>query len=121
MRVISQRVKEKINSDTFFTKCSRQVILKDHTCQGRLTMEHTEIYGGRQIDEAWAIIGLCAFAHGVDQFQDGGILNKEINRWIAINRMTEEDEAKYSKRNWKREREYLNGKYGVPSYQHFYK
>lgn len=120
MRKISQRVRSVMDNDMFFLKCARCVLLKDHICQGRLTREHVFIYAGRQIDEPWAIISICAYSHSVDQFQDGGILDKKINEWIAINRMTAEDEAKYPKRNWSREREFLNSKYGVPSYQQFY-
>lgn len=114
MRTISKRVKDQILEDPFYCRCAREALLKDHVCAGRITWEHSFIYGGKQIDEVWAIIPLCAFAHGVDQYQDCGIMDKKISEWIAINRMTAEDEAKYPKRNWAREREWLNKKYGVP-------
>lgn len=81
-----------------------------------MTLEHVWIYAGRQIDEWWAIISICAKAHSVDQFQDGGILDKEINQWLSINLMSEEDEANYPKFDWKQRRKYLNGKYGIPRY-----
>lgn len=116
MRKISTRVRNEIDADPVYRYCMRALALKDHVCQGRITREHAVIYGGKQVDEKWAIVPICAYAHNVDQFQDCGILNKEINVWMALNRMTAEDEAKYPRRDWKREREVLNKKYGVLSY-----
>lgn len=101
-------------------RCLRQEVLGDHNCEGRCTLEHVWIYASRQVDEWWAIIMICAKAHSVDQFQDGGIMDKEINEWLSINLMTPADEAKYYKKNWKQRREYLNGKYGVPRYPQRY-
>lgn len=112
MRPISARVRAEIDNDPLYLVCARQYYLRDHVCQGRITREHAVIYGGRQVDERWAIVPICAYAHGVDNFQDCGILNKEINLWIALNRMTPADEAKYPRRDWARERRFLNGKYG---------
>lgn len=112
MRPISQRVKKQISADPLSDRCFRKMALRDHTCGGRITLEHAFIYRGRQIDEVWAIVPICARAHGVDQYQGSDIFNKEINQWIAINRMTEEDEQKYPRTDWKQLRKYLNGKYG---------
>src|SRR3990167_744501 len=113
MRPITEKVKKKV-LEVAQGKCLRREVLGDHECGGRhVTLEHVFIYAGHQINEWWAIIGICAKAHSVDQFQDGGILNKEINQWISINLMTLEDEAKYPRFNWKQRRAYLNGKYGV--------
>lgn len=109
MRTISLPVKNKILGDKFYEKCARDC----KECRGRITWEHTLIYGGKQIDEAWAIIPLCEYHHAVNQFQDGGDLQKEINVWIALNRATDEELEKYSKAiNYKLKREQLNKKYG---------
>lgn len=109
MRPISQGVKTKILSDKFYDKCARHC----KECRGRITWEHTLVYAGRQIDEAWAIIPLCEYHHAVNMFQDGGDLQKEINVWIALNRATDEELEKYSKStNYKLMRERLNKKYG---------
>lgn len=86
--------------------------MKDHECEGRITWEHVFKYAGRQINELWAIIFLCEKAHSVGQWMDTGILDKQINEWIAINRMTPEDEAKYSRFSWRQRRSYLNAKFG---------
>lgn len=79
-----------------------------------MTLEHALLYGGRQMDEPFAIIGLCSLAHSIGPWMDTGILDKEINEWIAVNRMTEEDMDRYPKVNWRQKKAYLNDKYGEP-------
>jgi len=96
MRKIPQWLKEEILVDTYYKVCCR----KNKDCKGRITWEHVFIYAGRQINEKWNIIPLCAYHHSVDEFQDGDGLNKRINEYIAISRATPEDLAKYPKRNW---------------------
>lgn len=59
-------------------------------CQGRLTKEHAIIYAGKQLQEEWAILDICAYHHCVDQFQDGQGMNKEKHIWLALNRATEQ-------------------------------
>jgi hypothetical protein len=91
--------------------CARQ----NEDCSGRITWEHALIYAGKQIDEVWAIIHLCAYHHEVDEFQDGGGLDKEINVWIALNRATTDELLQYSKAiDYQRMRTRLNNKYGNP-------
>ena len=91
--------------------CARQ---NDGGCAGRLTREHSLIYGGRQIDEAWAIVFLCARHHAVDEYQDGGDLQKEKNVWIALNQATDNELKQYSKAiDYVKLREKLNQKYGI--------
>jgi len=107
MRPISTRVKQQLDSEPDI--CA----LLDKNCVGRITREHTLIYASKQIDEVWAIIKICAWHHSVDQFQDGGGLNKEKNIWVALNRATDEELLKYSKAiNYIAMRETLNKKYG---------
>lgn len=66
-------------------------------CAGRITKEHAIYYKGSQLQEEWAILDICAFHHGVDQFQDCGNLNKEKHIWIALNRAPEEKLREMSK------------------------
>lgn len=109
MRKISDRVRKIINEDRYYTICARW---RDGGCKGRITMEHALIYAGRQIDEAWAIVPLCAYHHAVDEYQDGGDLKKELNICIALNRATDEELLKYSKAtNYIALRKQLNEKY----------
>ena len=93
--------------------CERKAIFDDHECGGRSTMEHAQIYAGRQVDEKWAIIRICEKAHSVGAYStQGGILNKEMNRYISFTHATTSDFAKYPKRDWQAEWSYLNKKYG---------
>lgn len=83
-------------------------------CQGRITKEHAMTYAGRHIQEEWAILDICAFHHGVDQFQDRGDLNKEKHTWIALNRATEDQLRSISKSvDYLSLRKRLNLKYNV--------
>lgn len=92
--------------------CARNAVFHDHECQGRLTLEHVWIYGGKQINEEWAIIWLCAYAHDVDEFQDGGHLDKEKNQYASILSVTEGDLEAYPKKDWGQIKRYLFNKYG---------
>lgn len=85
-----------------------KVCIKLHTgkCCGRIEWEHTFIYAGKQIQEAWAIAPACVYHHR------GPGLDKEYNQWIAINRATDEDFAKYPRTDWQQIKRYLNKKYG---------
>jgi hypothetical protein len=86
----------------------------DHICRGRLTLEHAFIHGGKQINEKWATISICAWAHDVDEWQDAGNLEKKKNQYVALMRATAEDLEKYPKADWDQLRSYLIGLYGVP-------
>lgn len=92
--------------------CERRLALHDHDCRGRITREHALLYGGRKIDESWAIVLLCAWAHSVDEWQDIGGLDKSINEWIAVCRMTPAIEARFSRVDWGQKKRYLVGLYG---------
>lgn len=83
-------------------------------CQGRITKEHAIIYAGKQLQEEWAILDICEFHHGVNNFQDRGDLNKEKHVWIALNRAPNARLRELSKGEDKVAlRAYLNLKYGV--------
>lgn len=108
MRKISEEIKNKLKEELDI--CVRS---KDGDCDGRITWEHTLIYAGKQIDEVWAIIKLCEYHHAVDNYQDGGDLDKEKNIWIALNRATNQELLKYSKAiDYIKMKERLNKKYG---------
>lgn len=109
MRKISQKVKNKVLERP--QVCARA---NEGTCQGNLTWEHSLIFGGRQLDEAWAIVILCEYHHAVNQFQDGGDLNKELNVCIALNQATDEELKKVSKAiDYIALRDRLNKKYHI--------
>ena len=85
-----------------------------HTCGGRNTREHSIIVAGKQLQKIFAILSICAKGHGVDFYQDGGDLDKEIHLWIALNRASDQELLEISKViDYQREKKRLNAKYGV--------
>jgi hypothetical protein len=102
-----------MNVDPYYQICCLKGY-HSHVCGGRLTREHALIYAGRQIQEYYAIIPVCAAGQEVDTFQDAGTMNKELNVWIALNRATDDELRGISKViDYIRERNRLNEKYGV--------
>lgn len=84
-----------------------------HECGGRNTWEHAFIYAGRQIQERWAIICICAAGQDVDRFQDSHRMDKDLNKWVALNRATDEELRAYSRAiDYVRERRRLNDLFG---------
>lgn len=96
------KLRKECAEDPYYSKCLRH---KEGNCSGRITFEHCWMYAGKQIQEKWAIIPLCVHHH------IGQGLNKKLNHWFSINRMTEEDMKKYPKFNWLREKIILNKLY----------
>lgn len=97
---IPKTLRNDISADPYYLKCCRATTW---ACRGRITLEHVWIYGGRQIQEKWAIIPLCEFHHSVNNYQDNGDLNKQENKRISLARATPEDLAKYPKKDFKKE------------------
>lgn len=82
-------------------------------CQGRVTKEHALYHAGKQLQDNEAILDICAYHTEVDQFQDGGGMNKEKHTWIALNRLSESRLRELSKGEDKIAlRDRLNKKYG---------
>lgn len=102
MRAIPKKMRDEMDADSFYHQCVRS---KEGGCSGRITWEHTFIYAGKQINEKWAIVPLCWFHHL------GNGLVKWIGQWVAVNRMTEEDERKYPRVDWGQLRKKLNKKH----------
>lgn len=112
MRKIPIKMLKEMLSDPVYSVCARKDD-PEHQCEGRITLEHALIYAGKQINAKWAIVPLCAKAHSVDQFQDGGDLDKDRNVWIALNRATNEELIAVSKAiNYLSVRDRLNKRYG---------
>lgn len=85
-----------------------------HVCGGRLTREHVIVFAGKSYQSKWSIISLCAKGHSVDEYQDNGDLNKELNLWVALNRATPEELQAISKaEDYLAKKSRLNRLYGV--------
>jgi len=108
--MIPPELREELSNDPFYKRCARR---NDGGCGGRITFEHCLIYGGKQIQEKWAILPLCEYHHNVLSYQDSGDLQKEKNVWLALNRATDKELEKYSKVvDYKQLKIRLNKKYG---------
>lgn len=53
-------------------------------CDGRITWEHAIIYAGKQLNETWAILGICEYHHKVGKHQNDGHLDKAKHEWLAL-------------------------------------
>jgi hypothetical protein len=101
MRSIPPKIRKQIDEEPYYKKCARL----SSECSGRITIEHSFIYSGRQVNELWALLPLCWHHHL------GSGLDKRINEYLSLQRATEEDLAKYPKRDWKQLKKYLSFKY----------
>lgn len=99
MRPIPLALKQKMEKNPFMSKCAYP------GCFTHPEWEHAFIYAGKQINDEWAIVPVCAFHHR------GRGLDKWFNQWIAINRASFSDLSKYSKRNWFYVQDKLNYKF----------
>lgn len=114
--MIPPKVREDILNDPFYKKCCRE----NEDCKGRITWEHACYYGGRKIQEKWAIVGLCEYHHGVGKYDNKRGLDKKYGQWVAYNRLFNDEKAleeakkKYPKAifHWKSQLLFLNKKYG---------
>lgn len=111
---IPLKIREQMANDPTMKVCMRKLLLDDHECEADpltgklLDWEHVFTFGGSKINEAWAIISICWLVHR------GGKLNKEINRWISLNRATDEElKAKSKAIPYINMREHLNKLYGT--------
>lgn len=114
MTKIPIKVRKEIANDPTYRVCKLEGH-HGHICGGRITMEHAIIYAGRQIQEKWAIVSICARGQEVDQFQDAHTMNKELNQWVAFNQATDEELQAFKKASipYISQRERLNRKYGI--------
>lgn len=95
MRPLTQKARAAIADDPFYERCARS----GPDCKGRLTIEHAFTYAGKQIDDAFNLVPLCEFHHGLIDAHRGG-LDKRRNEYIALCRAKQSDLDKYPKKDW---------------------
>lgn len=66
-------------------------------CDGKIEWDHVWIYAGKQVNELWAILGLC---HKHHYAKPGNQLLNEGAMRISLRLATQEDLAKYPRKNW---------------------
>lgn len=106
---LAQRAEMAANPE--YSRCS---LIGYHECGGSISWEHALIFRGQKCQMVFSIIPLCSRGHAVNEYQDAGTMNKEMNVWVALNRATDEELRSISKAiNYLRERDRLNKKFGV--------
>lgn len=104
-------MRDTMTLDPTYRSCLREAAFHDHECQADplsrklIDWEHAFIYAGSQINEPWAIIGIC---YGVHR---GAMLEKEKNQFLSLMRATPLDLAQYPRTDWPQLFSYLCGKY----------
>jgi len=105
MRLIPKKLREEIARDPFMRRCIyERDDAPNHNCQGRITWEHAFIYKN-QINEKWAIVPCC------ENHNSGPAMVKSFNQFVALNRASKEDLAKYPKVDWIQLKKYLTKKH----------
>jgi len=99
MRPIPPKLRRELADDPFMKSCC---ICGDQ----KVEFDHVFVYSGSQINERWAIVPLCYLHHR------GGKLDRPRTQYISLQRATDEDLAKYPKRDWRQLKKYLDAQYG---------
>lgn len=115
MTVMTQKLRKDIGNDPEYDRCALQELLfiLIGSCGGRVTRSHDVYYAAKKVQRKFAIPPICAKHHGVDQFQDAHTeAPQEIRRWVALNRVTDDELLEFPKADFIRDRDRLNKKYG---------
>lgn len=109
MNNVPLALKNQLAVDPEYSRCA----LPGDEHNGRVTWEHAIIFANRQLQERWAIVPICAKHHEVDLYQDAHTMDKDRNRWVALNRATDDELQAISKViDYQREKARLNAKFG---------
>lgn len=96
MRPIPQPLRDKLELQRRMKMCA-VFALGYGFCEGRIEWDHVWIYAGRQINEEWAIVGVCNRHH---RAKEGNILLKGSIQRASLRLATEGDLAQYPRTNW---------------------
>lgn len=100
MRPIPSKLRERLAAEPRMKACP----IRDGLCSRKIDWHHVWMYAGRQINEAWAILGVCDRHHDlVERDQE---IKEDLQR-ISLRLATEEDLAKYPRKDWAQLRSYL--------------
>ena len=98
MNNIPLKLRDELAEETRMKVCARR---DEWNCAGRITWEHAWIYAKKQIQEKWAILGICEYHHL------GKGMDKRKHEWLSLQLATTEDLSKYPRKDWKQARIYL--------------
>lgn len=105
--VIPGKIRKVLELDPFMKRCFRH---GEGDCAGCVEWEHAWMYAGRKIQERWAIVPACKSQH-----HQGPKLDKNLNRYAAILRMTPEEwnetQRRYPRIDWEQQKNWLASKF----------
>jgi len=67
-------------------------------CDGRIEWDHVFIYAGKQINEKWAIVGVCKGHH---RNKEGNRTIKDAIQRASLDLASTDDLAKYPRKDWR--------------------
>lgn len=89
-------MREALAEDPRMKKCAVSV-LGFGPCEGQIEWHHVWTYAYKQINELWAILGLCHKHHAM---VDSAFLVRDACQRISLHLASADDLAKYPKKAW---------------------
>ncbi len=103
MRPISIKMRNTLSNMPRMKVC--ELLYSDMSdCEGKIEYHHVWIYAGRQINEIWAILGVCKRHH--DMVKTDRRVKEALER-RSLEIATNEELSKYPKKDWKQLKIYL--------------
>lgn len=96
MRPIPIKMRAELQLESRVKRCAL-IGLEFGLCEGKIEWDHVFIYAGRQINEKWALVGVCSKHH---YEKNGNQLLKEAIARNSLRLATNEDLEKYPRKNW---------------------
>jgi len=98
MRPIPPKMRQELASDPRMRQCSVWTPNARYgPCEGRIEWHHVWTYGGKQINEPWAIVGACHQHH--EDVKKEPETRKAFERY-SLGLATAADLMKYSRKGW---------------------
>ena len=108
MATIPKKLRTQLANSAFMQDCIFKLKDQGHECQGGIDWEHVWIYAGKQIQEAWAILPVCAHMH---RGNFGTAFEKSWHEFVSLSRASPSDLAKYPRINWSQKKKDLQSRY----------
>lgn len=97
MRKIPVKMREALAAEPRM-KCCAVAFLGFGACDTKIDWDHVWTYASRQINQPWAILGVCRRHH---REKEGSRLLKEAICRISLHLASDEDLAQYPRKDWK--------------------
>lgn len=99
MNNIPPKIKSQLADDPTMQYCCIGNLL----CEGKIEWHHVWTYSSNQIQEIWAIVGICKYHHDRAEIPE----IKKLIQYHSLSKATADDLKKYPKKNWMQLKKYL--------------